>query len=70
MTNFEALKYVANAYEAKLRELLSEEDFDVFSSQVAIDMIVEDAHNANDQDFQKALFDFIDKLEGDDNDVQ
>lgn len=70
MTNFEALKYVANAYEAKLRELMSEEDFDVFSSQVAIDMIVEDAHNANDQDFQKALFDFIDKLEGDDNDVQ
>ena len=48
----------------------NEEDFDVFSSQVAIDMIVEDAHNANDQDFQKALFDFIDKLEGDDNDVQ
>lgn len=69
MTNFEALKYVANAYEVKLRELMSEEDFDKFSSQVAIDMIVEDAHNANDQDFQKALFDFIDKLEGDDNDV-
>lgn len=62
MKDEERLKFVANEYEKKLRELMTEEDFMAFATDVARRAFRKEIEQSPSEEFKKMVFDNWDEI--------
>ncbi len=64
MTDFDVLRKICTAYEAKLKELLGEDEFHVFAENIAKELFAEEICAMADGEFKDMILDNFDAITG------
>lgn len=70
MDNVQMIMLACKAYENKLKELMTPEDYDLFIKAVSIEIFRADVLNWKDGDFKQFTLEHIDEICADDYDVK
>lgn len=70
MTIEEQLRRISMAYENKLKELMGEDEFVKFSTEIARELFAEEICGMADGDFKETILDNFDAITGSDEDYQ